>query len=391
MMPFEPFAADRRVAVAVSGGADSTALAVLLSRWGRPEALIVDHGLRTEAAAEARLAAEQLARLGVPSRVLRLTLPQSPAISERARTARYAALALACAETGLVDLLVGHHAQDQVETSLLRDAMGSGPAGLAGMASVVHYAGVRLLRPLLNVMPDRLRATLHDARVRWSEDPGNHDPSRPRAALRGRFRKTGAGYVVARKASADQAGFQRHHAERAALADLGGKVTIYPEGFAHLTEDISVEAFSALLWMLSGQPHPPSPASVGRLMSPIRPGTLHGLIVTSAGRFGAGWLIARETAGPDVPATEGAMWDGRFRLRGHVPPGMTVGALGQVAGIRKFSDLPSVVLRTLPALHRKGVVIAAPHLGYPDQELCRDLSFSFEPGRPAGPAAFVRV
>ena len=63
MTPFEPFAADRRVAVAVSGGADSTALALLLSRWGRPEALIVDHGLRPEAAAEARLAAERLARL----------------------------------------------------------------------------------------------------------------------------------------------------------------------------------------------------------------------------------------------------------------------------------------------------------------------------------------
>lgn len=390
MTPFEPFAADRRVAVAVSGGADSIALALLVSRWGRPEAMIVDHGLRPEATAEAQLAVEQLARFGVPSRVLRLRLQHGPAVSERARVARYAVLASACADAGLVDLLTGHHVQDQVETLLLRDAMGSGPAGLAGMAGVVHHGDVRLLRPLLNATPDRLRATVREAGARWSEDPGNHDPSQPRAALRERFQAVGAGYVLEHKSNADRAGSRRHDAEQAALAELGGKVAIYPEGFAHLAEDVRPETLSALLWMLSGRPHPPSPASVGR-MSPLRPGTLHGLIIAPAGRLGAGWMIARETAGASVPAMAGAVWDGRFRLRGEPTPGVTIGALGQVAGIRKFSDLPSVVLRTLPALYCNGAIVAVPHLDYPNQQSCRGVSFSFEPGRPAGPAAFVRV
>ena len=95
------------------------------------------------------------------------------------------------------------------------------------------------------------------------------------------------------KVGADDAGAERHAAERAVASELAGKAVIYPEGFAHLREgDVSPAAFSALVWMLSGQPYPPSPASVGRFR-PLRPGTLHGVIVAPAGRLGAGWLMAR--------------------------------------------------------------------------------------------------
>ena len=197
--------------------------------------------------------------------------------------------------------------------------------------------------------------------------------------------KQNAGY-----AEAAHQHHQRHAAEQAVASELAGKAVIYPEGFAHLLEgDFSSAAFSALVWTLSGKPHPPSPASVRRFR-PLRPGTLHGVVVAPAGRFGPGWLVAREAAGAAVPAGA-AVWDGRFRLYGQVEPGTTIGALGRVPGIRAFSDLPSLVLRTVPALRHGDEIIAIPHLCFPNVKVCANVQLLFEPGRPAGSAPFVHA
>lgn len=392
MAPFEPFARERRVAVAVSGGADSMALAFLLSRWGCAQALIVDHGLRPEAPAEARLATEQLSRLGLPCRTLTLALPRGPALSARARAARYGALAAACAEAGLCDLLVGHHAQDQAETVMLRSDRGSGPAGLAGMASVSYLPQVRVLRPLLACPPERLRATLRQAGLRWSEDPSNRDPATARAALRDRIRADNATLAEARE-TASRMGDARRATEQRIADELGAVASMHPEGFAHLTAGaISAEALSALVWTLSGQPHPPAPAAVRRLLGPaLRPGTLHGVRVTPAGRMGPGWLLVREALGAAMPARDGALWDGRFKLHGDPEPGTVIAAVGEVQAFRQASFLPASVLRTMPSLKRNGMVVAVPHLDYPDAGTCSTLRFAFEPGRSAGPAPFVRA
>ncbi|MDE2582833.1 MAG: tRNA lysidine(34) synthetase TilS, partial [Rhodospirillales bacterium] len=189
--PLGPFEPSPHVAVAVSGGADSLALALLAHAWvgargGRLLGLIVDHGVRAAAAAEAAEAAARLAGIGVPARILRLHgLARGPGLAERARAARYAALDAACAAAGIVHLLLGHHAGDQAETVILRALSGSGPAGLAGIAALTEAAGPRRLRPLLDIPPARLRATLTAAGLGWTEDPSNAD----QAATRGRLRQ----------------------------------------------------------------------------------------------------------------------------------------------------------------------------------------------------------
>ena len=389
MAPFGPFAADRRVAVAVSGGADSMALALLLSGWGRPEALVVDHGLRAGSAAEAQRAVERLTRFGVPSRVLSLGLVRGAALAERARVARYAALTEACAAAGMSDLLVGHHAQDQIETFMLRQARGSGPAGLAGMAGVVHQNRVRVLRPLLTVMPDRLRATLRGNGVAWSEDPSNQDPATPRALLRERFQSGDAPDLAALRSAASQYGTLRHDAEQAVANELGAVASLHPEGFAHVVAArLSPGALSALVWMVSGRVHPPSPAAVARLAMALRPGTLHGVLVAPAGRLGAGWLIVREATAGAMPALAGALWDGRYRLHGDAPKGAVIEALGSASRFRRASPLPAVVLRTLPALRLDGALLAVPHLNYLDIETCGMVAFTLEPERTAGCSPF---
>ena len=235
--PFEPAPL---LAVAVSGGADSLALALLARAWaaargGALLGLIVDHGLRPEAAAEAAEAQARLARIGVSARVLCLSgLARGPGLAERARLVRYAALEAACGEAGIVHLLLGHHAADQAETVILRALGGSGAAGLAGMAALVETSRLRWLRPLLDVPPVRLRATLRVAGLGWAEDPSNADPAATRARLRAlRANRAGAGPATcALIAAAAEAGAARATTEAARAALLAACAVFRPEGFA---------------------------------------------------------------------------------------------------------------------------------------------------------------
>lgn len=185
-----PFERPPRLAVAVSGGPDSLALALLARDWARARgggvrALHVDHGLRPGSAGEAARVAGWLAAHGVPCRLLIWSGPHpSSRLQETARAARLVLLEAACAEAGILHLLLAHHARDQGETVAMRAARRSGPDGLAGMAAIREMGRVRLLRPLLDVPGDRLRATLEALRQSWIEDPSNRDPRFERARLR---------------------------------------------------------------------------------------------------------------------------------------------------------------------------------------------------------------
>lgn len=368
MTPLGPWDGARRVAVAVSGGADSLALALLAAGWGDPLALVVDHGLRPHAAAEAEQTRAALQARSIPVRVLRLAgLTPGPGLQARARQARYAALEGAAAEAGLVDLLLGHHAGDQAETVLMRQRRGSGTAGLAGMASLREGMAVRRVRPLLTVAPLRLRATLRAAGQGWVEDPSNADPAYARTVLRAEI----GGKAEALLAEAGL------HAARRAAADvevatiLAERASLFPEGHALLTPGpIDPAALGRLLQAVSGRPYAPAPDAVAALASAPRAATLGGVELRPAGRLGAGWLLVREAAAMahPVPLRPGAVWDGRFAVSGTPPPGATLGALGADAATFRGCGLPSAVLRTLPAVRRGGALSAAPFTPFDGQE-----------------------
>jgi len=365
MAHFAPWPAARPVGVAVSGGADSLCLAWLANRWGPAVGLIIDHGLRPESAAEAALTAARLASFGMASRMQSIALPRGPGLAARAREARYQALAGMAAELGIVDLLTGHHAGDQAETVLMRRQARSGPAGLAAMAALHDMGSVRIIRPLLDVPPGRLRATLLKAGLEWVEDPSNANP----AALRTRLRQTlgdpdGTGGATASlTAAARRRGEARAGAEREMAAILAERASIHPEGFAVLSPGpIAPAALAALLRTLSGAPYPPLQSAVADLARDPRPATLAGVQLLPAGRLGQGLLMVRETAAmaPDVAAGPSAVWDRRFRLpAAHAAAsGTTLGAIGaDAAGLRHRIGLPAAVVRTMPALRRDGRII----------------------------------
>lgn len=174
--------ANQRFGVAVSGGADSSALLILAAEAlaGRVEAATVDHGLRPEAVHEAAEVHSLSSRFGVPHQTLSLEAPLSSASQASARDARYAALERWRAERSLDWVLTAHHADDQLETILMRLDRGSGLSGLSG----IRARNGTILRPLLGRRRSELEALCRERSVDWVEDPANADPRHDRSRMR---------------------------------------------------------------------------------------------------------------------------------------------------------------------------------------------------------------
>jgi tRNA(Ile)-lysidine synthase len=165
--------AGARVLAAVSGGSDSMALLLLLKAACsavrvQVTAAYVDHGLRPATAMEAAFVAGLCRRLNVPCVTTEIPLLSHPS-EAHLREERYAALARVATECGAGWIATGHTRDDQVETILFRFLRGSSRAGLAGMREIRQ----NLLRPLLGLGREDLRAWLRDTGVGWVEDPSN--------------------------------------------------------------------------------------------------------------------------------------------------------------------------------------------------------------------------
>ncbi|MGE5475947.1 MAG: tRNA lysidine(34) synthetase TilS [Bacteroidales bacterium] len=396
MAPLGPFEARARVAVAVSGGADSLSLALLADEWARARggeavALTVDHGLRADSAAEAAQVGRWLAAAGIRHHVLTWQGAKPAAdIQAEARAARYRLLEEWCRAEGVLHGLLAHHRDDQAETLLLRLGRGSGVDGLAAMAPVAEGFAMRWLRPLLPVPRARLAATLAARGQDWVEDPSNQNPLFARARLRA-LMPVLAGEGMSPARLADTA--RRLGRARAALEDMVAQAAarwaeLHPAGYAVVdadafrqsSDEVGLRLLSRLVRALGGGIYPAREERLEALHRRLRGGlpraaTLGGCRVAPlAGRL----LICREAArmAPPLALVPGAeqVWDGRFRVRvaGDAPPGLTLAPLGEqgwrkvaaLAAPRRLPLVPAPVRPTLPVVMDQEAICAVPHLGY---------------------------
>lgn len=186
-----PPAVHRRIGLAVSGGADSTALLVLLA--GLQEelgfaavVLHVDHGLRPDSADDAAAVKALAADYDLPFYATRVHVVRAPgeSLEMAARRERLAFFARMTRELQLDAIATGHHADDVAETFILRLARGSGPDGLAGLKRISHVQGITFIRPLLDLTGATLRDFLRARGRTWREDATNADISIPRNKVR---------------------------------------------------------------------------------------------------------------------------------------------------------------------------------------------------------------
>lgn len=388
MAALGPFEHTPRLAVAVSGGADSMALLSLAAEWaaarqGHVTALTVDHCLRPESADEAHQVAQWAAARGIAHRILRWAGPKpSGDVQAAARAARYRLLEEACADIGAFHLLLAHHRDDLAETFLLRLARGSGLDGLAAMAPVVERPNCRLLRPLLVIPRVGLVATLEARGQAWLDDPSNRNDKFARVRVRR------SGRMLAREGlSADRLAATARRLARArqaleqplaqllarsATPDPAGFIRCDPAMLAAAPAELGLRALAAMLAAVGGADYPPRLERLERLYQEIMTGMTRGRtlggcrILPHRGAL----LICREAkalAAPmPVPPGSRVNWDGRFRLvlAPDAPKGLILGALGVV----KIKDCG----RSLPAAARVGVaalsdnrgIMAVPALGY---------------------------
>jgi len=267
-------------ALAVSGGGDSIALMHLAVGWlrahgyplSRGSVLTVDHGLRPGSAKDAAAAAAWAKALGFAAYVLRWRGAKPRAnLEDSARNARYRLLGDWCRTNGVSTLLLAHTRDDQAETFLLRLGRGSGVDGLSAMRArapfpLPGYDGIALVRPLLGVGRDELRADLAQRNAAWIDDPMNEDPRFARVRIRQAMPAlAAAGLSAARIVQA-----ARHLARAREALDAGTEtflarhVRFTPEGalldgaaLRAEPRETGLRALSAILMRVSGQAYRP--------------------------------------------------------------------------------------------------------------------------------------
>ncbi len=373
-----------RLGIAVSGGGDSVALMHLLHRIASDEggelfAATVDHGLRAESADEARTVAKQAAALGIPHDTLRWQgWDGAGNLQDQARQARYAMLTDWAKRNDIKAIALGHTADDQAETLLMRLARSAGVTGLSGMPSARTRDGIDLLRPMLGITRDRLRAYLIEIGTHWVEDPSNQDTSFDRIKARqavSDLKPLGISAEtltrVADNLTQAREALERYaqdSAQRVATVDAGS-VVLDRDCFAALPEEIRRRVLVGAVAWIAGAGYPPRQSAVDQALQAILngdSGAIGGCLLFSQAE--KQWICREFNAVDGLTAKITGTWDARWVLSGPDIPGAEIRALGE-NGLQMLPDWratgrPRLALQASPAVWRGDILEAAPLAGF---------------------------
>jgi tRNA(Ile)-lysidine synthase len=364
-----------RIALAVSGGSDSTAMLHLVRQWNARRnfktaltVLSVDHGLRTEAAGECVQVATWCEALGLSHVTLKWT-GEKPVtgLQAKARQARYDLMTEWCLANDVPVLLTGHTADDQAETVVMRKTRTSSLKSLAGIWPSRDWNGVRVMRPLLSVRRQDLREFLLAQDLTWIDDPSNLDQRYERVRVRAQLDGNASA-----ASSAIDAQQQVATVRDSALHWIRAHVNISELGlvclprvvFTSIEADLADEVLVGLL-QISGANHLPELKQRQSLLTWIQDErgvrrTLGGLVFA---KRRDDILVAREpgrisTIPVTIPFSGEVIWDGRFLVKG--PVGSEIKAAGEFEEIARRRDVPAFVGAGLPVVCHGKAVLAAP-------------------------------
>lgn len=324
------------LAAGFSGGGDSTALLIALrARWPDAvlHALIVDHRLRPQSAAEAELAARRAQALGAMAHILVWDAPRPG--QGAARLARHRLMALACQRLGAHVLCLGHTLDDRIETLRMRAARDGGGRTLAAMgpvsASPVWPEGraLTIVRPLLSLRRAELRTALQRLRTGWIEDPSNTDRRYERVRVRQSPQSPAQERALLDAGDAALAQAEQEGADAARLIGQAceetpwGGTRLAAGGLLDGNAAVRLRALSALITAVSGSAAEPAPSLAGRFLIALdnqRAMTGAGAHLTAAGVLGrdpgaAGRADGTPGAAPlTLEPGQTSVFDGRYEV-----------------------------------------------------------------------------
>ncbi len=373
-----------RLGVAVSGGSDSTALLCVLAKITKHTQVelfsaTVDHGLRQEAAAEAETVAALARGLGIPHATLKWQgWDGTGNLQSQARQARYRLLAQWAEDHHLEAIALGHTADDQAETVLMRLARSAGVSGLSAMAAQRKVGGVTLLRPLLTVTRARLRTYLTAGGVEWIDDPSNQDQRFDRIKVREALTRLdqigitaeGLSRVADNLAQAREALAQyAQESARQCISVVDGDLCIERIGFAALPREIRRRLVVAAIMWIADKEYPPRQSAIEQALEALSAGrsaNLGGCLLVQDGE--KAWICRELNAVSSETALPGNIWDQRWIVTGPDTSDAEIRALGEEGILQleswRSAGKPRAVLLSTPAVWAGGIVLAAPLAGF---------------------------
>ncbi|WP_299564232.1 tRNA lysidine(34) synthetase TilS [uncultured Sulfitobacter sp.] len=373
-----------RLGVAVSGGSDSVALLTILHRIADAHsislsAVTVDHGLRPGSAREAESVKDLCKTSGINHQTLRWEgWDGTGNLQNAARDARYALMGVWAKSLQLDAVALGHTAEDQAETVLMRLKRRAGVDGLCAMARQSERGGMVWLRPLLDQRRGALQDYLAARSIEWVSDSSNEDLRFDRVRARKALSMLGnlgidvpALSAVAQNMADARAALR--HATQAAVRDsarlVQGGVAIDAAKLAMYPREIRRRLWIHALGWIAEHRYPPRRATVDSLMEAAK---------TEKQSVGAGcavikrrdtiWLFRESERVRDTVCDINAAWDGRWHVTRNqereVNGPYEIRALGD-KGLKQCDkwrslDLPRGLLLGHPALWHGDTVISSP-------------------------------
>ncbi|MEL0077163.1 MAG: tRNA lysidine(34) synthetase TilS [Alphaproteobacteria bacterium] len=336
---------------ALSGGPDSTALALLADDFARARGynhhcIVIDHALRPESGAEATRVAHRMQALGIACKIAKVTAtPPRGGIQNWAREQRYELLANEARRANAV-LLFAHHAGDQAETVFMRLGKGSGLYGLAGMTPVRWHHGIPILRPLLDWSAGELVGICHEMGCDFETDPSNKDHRFERVRTRRQLALMQASGIPMDANLNHLAGLANRLCQcvDGALRRHLNLPSPHPHGYMSfdladyekLPDDLWRRLIARAMTSLAGEAYPPANAAFVRLRASLRAGkavTLGGCRFIRLGQAGEWGILPEPGRHPaiamidaNVPIVFAKSWriispcKGRVRWLGDLPP-----------------------------------------------------------------------
>lgn len=391
------------LAIALSGGADSSALLLLAQQWikqagGKLIALTVDHQLRLNSALDAAKAQNFSKELSIEHHILKSSDQYKGNIQAAARAMRYKLLVDYCTREHILHLLVAHHLDDKVENFFIRLLHGSDVFGLAELKTSYH-ATVRVIRPLLNFSKQSLINYLSMREIKWSEDESNYSSKYLRNRLRISLASlnaampelTGERFNLRISTVQQKIQFSTYYLRRELISALVKcfRFTSYGSArldwllFSTLKEQLQCHLVSYILTLVGGKNQAPRTESIRHLLTNMTQDRfrqdLHGCYLVKADNQ---VYICRHF-GSQAPQTltlgfSDVTWDSRFTLKlvanGQALPLKVSNFKAQdYTELKKFITIPKVIavtpiakeiLFSLPAVTYLEKVVCIPHIKY---------------------------